>query len=72
MYVYKNQNIKNDLKNGTIVKVEYTTLQSKGYLPNKITSVKTYKDINVEDYCVCVKYSNYEYSYETKKITDCN
>ena len=72
MYVSKNNNIKNELKTGATVKVEYTTLQDKGYLPDKIKSVKTYNEINVEDYCVCVKYLNYEYSYEVKKIADCN
>lgn len=69
-YVEKNKELKSSAKSGNAVKIYYTTLRDEGYLPKTMIDVKTYKNMNITDYVVCLSYDN-GYVYEVTVSSNC-
>lgn len=62
-YIDQHKNEKLQARSGQKVKIPYSTLKNYNYLPDTLKNVKTYKNINISNYSVCVTYSNYKYNY---------
>ena len=69
-YINTNDIVKTKIRSGIPVEIEYTKL--KGYLPDKMINITTYNDININNYSVCAKYSNYKYSYTIVTKGNCH
>jgi len=66
-YFMERNSLKVKAKSGQIIAIRYTDLQSKGYLPETLQNVKTYKNIDSDKYSVCVKYDVNKYIYNIVK-----
>ena len=71
-YFYNNKNLKQKVKNGNRYAITYTLLKQKGYLSEKMINLKTYRNINVENSCVCVEYKDYKYIFIVQQPCNCN
>ncbi|MBQ9023665.1 MAG: prepilin-type N-terminal cleavage/methylation domain-containing protein [Bacilli bacterium] len=71
-YFYNNKQLRQDVKNGAKGKIPYSTLKDKSYLNDNLINVKTYKKIDINNSCVCVTYSNYEYIFNIQQPCDCD
>ena len=70
-YIYDNENIKKNVKAGKKVSIEYQLLKQEGYISNDIVDIKSYKKIDINKYCVCVTYENYDYIYNIMLKEEC-
>ena len=62
-YFMERNSLKYKAKSGQIITIKYSDLQSKGYLPKTFQNVKTFKNINIDEYSVCVKHVSNKYKY---------
>ena len=73
-YFYNSNELRQEAKINKKVIISYNDLKNNGYLSEKLIDVETYKKIDINNSCVCVKYntSNYEYTFEAQQPCNCN
>lgn len=71
-YFYNNNAFRQEVKNTGKGTITYKTLKDNNYLSNNLKNLTTYKDIDIDSSCICVKYENYEYTFNIKQPCNCN
>ena len=72
MYVEEHRNLKDQAKYGNNIKITYNTLKTAGLIPDNMKNLTTFENIDIDDYSVCLKYSNYKYQYTIITSGECN